>query len=321
MSIRLSIIIPTSGRRSLGRTLDSIRDQELIDGDEVLVIADGPQPLAREVFERSGLKGQYVETVATRDFGGSQRNRGLDLSVGHYLLFMDDDDVYSVDAFATIRQALAENPERPHIFRMRYATNGRILWKDRSLMLGNLSTQMITFPNRPDLLRWDPYHGHDFRFLIKNLVLWTADSLVWRDEIIAIIRPHEASGAVDSSGDPREGPLPVNECPFRESLPDGRGPNRGFCRLLKQLSMVHNTDMCEVRLDACEACCRSSAPSQVHLNPVLGSLLHTLAEDILARGGVAGCNADEASRLKAFAERSLDVEVAIGAATIEPRNC
>src|SRR5205085_10755047 len=127
VSFRFSIIVPTCGRQSLRRTLQSIHSQALLDGDEVLLVADGPVPLAEELFAESGLPGRCLATPATRDFGGSQRNRGMDEARGDYLLFMDDDDVFTPCAIQTIRAALQEAPDRPHLFRMRYAASGRVL--------------------------------------------------------------------------------------------------------------------------------------------------------------------------------------------------
>jgi hypothetical protein len=306
MSVRLSIIIPTSGRRSLGRTLDSIRDQRLIEGDEVLLIGDGPQPLALELFQRSGLPGLYQETPETRDYGGTQRNRGLDLASGDYLLFMDDDDVFEEGAADLIRSALATHPGRPHLFRMRYASTGRLLWADRTLTLGNVSTQMIAFPNHPRLRRWDSRHGHDHRFLVDNVPLWPPDSLIWREEVIAIIRPHEGARTPGRRPfDPRSGPLPVEECPFREVDPGGGADEPARCRLLKVLGGIEDASLSEVRRDACSACCASFPPSPSVLNPVVASLLYTMGDRIVERGGVDGCDPDKAARLKIRTEQHL----------------
>ncbi len=304
MSDRFSVIIPTRGRRSLGRTLESIRNQPPAEGDEVLLIGDGAQPLAREILERSGLPGRFVETAATADYGGTQRNLGLELARGDYVLFMDDDDVYTRGAFARIRAILAENPDRPHLFRMRYASSGKVLWSTREAALGNISTQMIVFPNRSDFRPWDSEHGHDHRFVVDNLSLWPADSLVWREEIVALIRPHEAPRDEETAArDPLERPLAPGECPFREIERGASGIAR--CRLLEHLSGVVDRSICQVADDACAACCRSFPPTEQNINPVVGSMLYSLTEDVLKRGGVAGCSAEKAVELQAWAERSL----------------
>src|SRR5262245_60390730 len=137
MSFRFSIIVPTCGRPSLQFTLQSIRNQELLAGDEILLVTDGAHPVAAELFRRSNLPGRCIQTERTDDFGGSQRNLGMRLARGDYLLFMDDDDKYTANAFALIRAALQTAPSRPHLFRMRYAVNNAILWTAPTLALGN----------------------------------------------------------------------------------------------------------------------------------------------------------------------------------------
>lgn len=313
MSYRFSIIVPTCGRASLEQTLASIRAQKLQDGDEVLVVSDGPQPHAAALFHAAGVPGRMEETAPSRDYGGSQRNRAMDLATGDYLLFMDDDDVFVPGAFAHIRAVLREAPGLPHLFRMRYAADGRVLWGQRVLALGNLSTQMIVFPNHPGLWRWDNRHGHDYRFVVNNLALWPAGSLVWREEIIAVIRPHDGPFA----GDPlppsaQVAPRPVEQCPYRAA----GEPTR--CRLLQQVSGVAE-EMCTVQRDACEACCAAFPPTVAHLNPVVAALLYELADSVAARGGVPGCDAARAVGLRARAEQGLELELPAGDVTPRPR--
>jgi hypothetical protein len=304
MCCRFSIIVPTCGRRSLASTLASIAVQALAGGDEVLLITDGPQPLAAELFARSGLPGRCIETAPSRDYGGAQRNRGMDEAAGDYLLFMDDDDVYAPNAFATIRTALHEAPGLPHLFRMRYAADGRRLWAGRDLALGNVSTQMMVYPNRPDLRRWDSAYGHDYRFVVNNLPLWLPRSLVWREEVIAVLRPHDGPRAA-GGGRPAPGPVHANECCFREDVRADEGGEVACCRLLKQISAVVDARLCDVRRDACDSCCTSFPPSPVAPNPVVAALLYGLMLRIMDRGGVAGCDVDRAARLRSWAERDL----------------
>jgi hypothetical protein len=302
LGFRFSIIVPTWGRRSLERTLHSIAEQELAAGDEVLLVTDGSVPFAGELFSAAGLPGRCAATPATRDFGGSQRNHGMDLAHGDYLLFMDDDDAFTPGAFRTIRAALREAPVRPHLFRMRYAADGRVLWADRSLTLGNVSTQMIVLPNRPDLARWDSKHGHDYRFLRDNLPRWPAGSLVWREEVICLIRPRQSPAVAN----PPRGPLPVEECPYRSVMVAGDG--RATCRLVEQILGAEDRRLSEVRRDACSACCAAPAPSPVEINPVVASLLYAATERIVEAGGVPGCSAGRAAGLQAWAELYLRLE-------------
>jgi hypothetical protein len=319
MDCSFSIIIPTCGRRSLQRTLRSIGEQTLMDGDEVLLVTDGPQPLAGELFAASGLPGQCIETAVTRDIGASQRNRGMDLAAGRYLLFMDDDDVFAPDAFAAIRAAVRATPGRPHLFRMRYAATGRVLWASHAIALGNVSTDMIVFPNLPQLQRWDKRDGHDFRFVVNNLPLWPTGSLVWREEVIAIVRPTDGEFLpLPRSSAMTSGPRRVEDCPYRDCVPTEKLHEVACCRLVRQIIGAEGSEWCEVRRDACEACCTSFPPSPIDINPVIASVLYNLTDRIIERGGVSGCETDRAAGLQDWAAVSLELDTPPESSAIVP---
>jgi glycosyltransferase involved in cell wall biosynthesis len=122
-----SVIIPTKGRSSIHRTLESIVPQ-LEHGDEVIVVRD-----------------------STGDSGDTARNDGMSRARGTHLLFMDDDDVYVPGAFASMRRFAAENPGRIGIFKIEYVVGNR-RWVDPELRFKNVSTQMYVVPNVPGKL-------------------------------------------------------------------------------------------------------------------------------------------------------------------------
>jgi len=133
IGLRLSIIIPTIGRSLLKRTLESIGSQELMLGDEVLVAGDGTQTGAEEMFHASKLPGVYISlrsSLGKLGPGHTVRNAVMPRATGDYLLYMDDDDWYLPGAFAVIRNALLENPGKPHLFRMRRLGKKDVLWKN-----------------------------------------------------------------------------------------------------------------------------------------------------------------------------------------------
>jgi hypothetical protein len=182
---------------------------------------------------------------------------------------------------------------------MRYAATGRVLWADREVNLGNVSTQMIVFPRRPGLAPWDSAHGHDHRFIANNLSLWPPGALVWREEVLTLIHPHSPRPAV------RAAPARVEECPFRDEVRGHGAAERARCRLLEQILTAEGRRWCEVGRDACEACCASAPPGPFDVNPVVASLVYGLAEQIVERGGVAGCAAERAAGLRSWAETNL----------------
>lgn len=195
---RLSIIIPTLGRPTLRRTLQSIRPQ-CAPNDEVIVVADrnGDIDSAREQTILYGPRQGalfHVCDAQESDHGYPQRNAGMQIATGKHLVFIDDDDEY-VDNGLVLMGAHAA--DRPVIFKMQDATLG-VLWKDTELRYGNVGTPMFVVPNdRERLGTWRAAQasgerrcGGDFAF-IEECVEKMGEP-IWRPEIVARVRPHLA---------------------------------------------------------------------------------------------------------------------------------
>ena len=167
--MRLTVITPTIGRRSLLDTLLSIYKQ-LDQGDEHLVIGDGRQPEAAAMCASFGAT--YHDGPFVHDYGNSQRDYAATLATGDYLLYCDDDDTFTPDALALVREAVQAEPGIPHVFRMTHPTFG-VLWKRPALVCGNVGTPMLAVPNDSRLSIWadgDPrsYEG-DYRFITRTV--------------------------------------------------------------------------------------------------------------------------------------------------------
>lgn len=184
--MRLTVITPTLARPSLRGTLASIAPQ-LHDGDEHIVIGDGAQPRAAEMCAEYGAI--YHDGPQTHDYGAAQRDVGISLAQGDWLLFCDDDDTFTPDALATARQVVADNPITPQLFRMRYQAGGGSLWRDEVVREGNVGTPMIVVPAGLVLPAWSDGHPvaytSDHRFIQRVTDLY---GVVWRKEIICIVR-------------------------------------------------------------------------------------------------------------------------------------
>ena len=187
-ALTLSVIIPTTGQPSLRRTLASVGEQELVPGDEVLLVCDGRYPEAAEAWRASGLPGECVEIDGPHgDWGSAARTEGLSRARGDFIAYMDDDDIYAPGAFETVRAILAENPELPHMFRMRYGGTQSCLWRSPEVEMGNVGTPMFLHPNGGRWGRWGARYECDFDFIASTAALFPR--VVWREEVIAIIRP------------------------------------------------------------------------------------------------------------------------------------
>jgi glycosyltransferase involved in cell wall biosynthesis len=89
-TIFCSAIIPTVGRSTLARAVESVLKQDLLNADfEVLVINDSGTPLPTEDWQKS----PRVQVITTnRRERSVARNTGAALARGQYLHFLDDDD-------------------------------------------------------------------------------------------------------------------------------------------------------------------------------------------------------------------------------------
>jgi Glycosyl transferase family 2 len=186
-----TVLLPTIGRPTLERTLQSIKDQKLLKGDEVLLVSDGHYPGLAERWQASGLPGRFLELPGPHgDWGHTPRNLTLPGAGGDYILSIDDDDIYVPGAFRTIRACLRAAPERPHLFRfcMR-RLGGAVYWKVPVIRFGSVGTPCLVYPNRPGKFgTWAPYRGGDYVF-IQGTCAHYAEGPVWHEEVIVVARP------------------------------------------------------------------------------------------------------------------------------------
>lgn len=190
MSASITIITPTIGRESLRKMLDVLVPQ-LLPSDEVIVIGDGPQPVAENIvrsFDRSEIC--YLEHGPIRNYGNPQRNLAISMARGKYIHFVDDDDVPALHALESIRRAAAEaesnGPPMPLMFRIHHGLAGEI-WKTPSFAIGNVSGQMFVTPNVPGRLgRWSGAYAADFDFIATTVACYPEgeSAIRWREENI-----------------------------------------------------------------------------------------------------------------------------------------
>lgn len=198
---RLSVIVPTIGRPSLDQALASVRSQAGGDQVELLVVADasGYHPAHLQAIEDTAAEydARYFEHGAGFSaWGHPQRNFAMPQATGAYLAFLDDDDIWTPDAYEQIQRALdmGEASTRLHIFRMRYP-DGAVLWARPQVAPGNVGTPMLVVANDPAMLgRWGNRYEGDFDFLTSTLARCEAGrgALQWWARVICLIRPGAA---------------------------------------------------------------------------------------------------------------------------------
>lgn len=193
-----TVVIPTIGRPSLPKTLESIlanRNNYVVD-PEIIVVAD--------TFEmgdavRYHIKGaaqaygaRYLELDAGfHDWGSPQLQLGYAEAQGEYILNCGDDDIYEPLAFETIKRAIDELAAPvPMMFRtvlhpapQRGNEVPVVLWHHPELVNRNITGQCLVLPNVQEKIgRWDILV--DFGFITSTVELW-GGQVAWRTEVIS----------------------------------------------------------------------------------------------------------------------------------------
>lgn len=192
----LSIVIPTAGRPTLRRTLDSIAPQ-ILPGDEVIVCGDthdGPLRVTEEIVADYPFV-RYIELDAGgHDWGHAQINAALDLASGDYVLGQDDDDVFTPDAFACIRDRALAYPGQPLMTQFQ-SYWGFVYWHTPGLIAqGHVGGHCLVVPNQPGMVgRFTARYEGDFDWIVDTLERWQAQGIapVWVDHICTVQRPGE----------------------------------------------------------------------------------------------------------------------------------
>lgn len=190
------MIIPTQGRETLRRCLESCVDAGLRATDDQIVVVD------RHEYDPPSNVFDSVRTFATplrvighdaghHCWGHCQLNVGIKNARGHYILCQDDDDIYAPGAFDRIRAHIAElETPRPLLFRFQ-SWWGPVYWDTPGVASeGHIGGHCAVFPNDERLGRFTCRYQGDFDYIRSTLDNWGGDSsAVWVDDVIAIARP------------------------------------------------------------------------------------------------------------------------------------
>jgi glycosyltransferase involved in cell wall biosynthesis len=183
--MRLAVIIPTIGRPTLERTIDSLRPQ-LTSDDTLLIAYDSDDTSKLEWIEAISDGFQRMWTRSQQPYGHGAMNSVLD-SLGFVAPWVthtwriDDDDVATPDALAVLRSCACSQP----VFARMELSPGELIWVGPDLTEGNIGSPCILAPR--SLARWgDRYEGdYDYaRALVDEL-----GPPLWVDQVVAKIRP------------------------------------------------------------------------------------------------------------------------------------
>jgi Methyltransferase domain/Glycosyl transferase family 2 len=180
----LTVLLPTLGRPTLPRMLQSLADQEWAEEDELLLVSDDRHDWCHTVFQASGLPGRHVATFGpTGDWGHTQRNWFMPCSRGNWLWHIDDDDVVLPGALATIRAALKASQGSLHLFRFASA-DGSLYWNSPGVRNGVYGTPCLVHPREIPLGTWQPCYGGDQAFVHETLRLNPGLPVLWHEDLL-----------------------------------------------------------------------------------------------------------------------------------------
>ncbi len=112
MNPLFSIIIPVYNvAHFLRECLDSVLAQTFSDW-EAICVDDGSSDNSGTILDEYAEKDSRFLVIHQRNVGvGVARNRGLDVATGRWVLFLDADDVWSVNLLAILSDAISAHPE------------------------------------------------------------------------------------------------------------------------------------------------------------------------------------------------------------------
>lgn len=174
--ISISVVMPTINRRSLELAIKNIHDQ-LSSEDQIIVVGDGPCPGAFNICDRY-KKTKYFEIPKFGHWGAACRNLGIKMAEKDFIWFLDDDDGILDGAVEAIKSSISPGTDKMYIFRMRNPD----IWRNKNLVVGNVSSQVLVVPKRFDLPGWGLEYAGDFTFA-KECSKFL--EVVWVDKVIA----------------------------------------------------------------------------------------------------------------------------------------
>ena len=170
----LSIVVPTIGRPSLARFMESASGH----GVEIVLVADthGDEYTADNDRSRALFKDKatWIDYDAGyHAWGHPQRNEGMRHATGEWMMFSQDDNVLVSGALQAIRTAIRQQPyPRPLLFQVDTRSAG-VVWKEPYLIERNIDADCIVVPNDSARLGvWTDRFEGDYDFIKKTCDLW-----------------------------------------------------------------------------------------------------------------------------------------------------
>jgi hypothetical protein len=213
----LSVIVPTVGRPSLERAVNSLLRQGEWLPYEVILVGDTHAGTWAEQLPRArALADQYPERVryvehdgGLHAWGHPQRTYGATVARGTYLSWLGDDDVYTRFAFPAIARALRarvfDHPRDPRVFLFRWISPWKQLYWHTAgwLECDHIDAECVVAPNVPAKLGlWTNRYQGDYDMIKETVDNWGGvERVLWQPEVIAQAQPSAAEDWTTGGGE------------------------------------------------------------------------------------------------------------------------
>lgn len=176
--LSISVIIPTMGRSSLYRAIDSATSQ-IVRPEELIVVAD---LLKEEEFKRVSDEIMALNidmpVILRRTMGkgvAAARNLGVEVARGEYIAFLDDDDVWLPQHLSEF--VVTENLQQYSGYFSGYqlASSGRVIGaQSQEITFGRLATKITRLGTSTAIIRKTTLVRYPFPELTRrsDIALW-----------------------------------------------------------------------------------------------------------------------------------------------------
>lgn len=107
---KISIVIPVyNSEKYIERAILSLMNQTF-KNIEIIVVNDGSTDNSEEIIKKLQKKDQRIKYIKQKNGGpSSARNHGIEKATGNYLMFLDSDDFYEIDACEILYNLIKSN--------------------------------------------------------------------------------------------------------------------------------------------------------------------------------------------------------------------
>jgi len=185
----ITFIIPTIGRSTLIRTLESIQ-QNTDDDWNAIVMFDGIEPTIESEDPR--IRIMRMEKTGKLNYAGRVRNQAIYFANTEWIGFVDDDDIIKPTYVSHLKKHISDHTPDVVIFRMQYHNDDGYILPPPGATMFELNQVGISFCVKRDCfiednIWFEPSEIEDFNLLHR---LWDQDKTITISSFVNyVVRP------------------------------------------------------------------------------------------------------------------------------------